>query len=416
MPPNGRTLFVGVDWATQEHFVFAMDDGGQALGERRVSHSAEGFSELADWLLAFGYDSSSVRVAIEVPHGSVVEALMERGFTVFSINPKQLDRFRDRFSMSGAKDDRRDAKVLADSLRTDGSCYRVVEKHPPNIIEIRELSRLSDDLVQERVRLSNRLREQLHRYYPQFLTLNADVAIDWMLDLWMKVQTPDAAKRNVRASITAVLKRNRVRRVDTDAVLAALRKPPIAVSPGTEAAVVAHIRVLVDLLRVVNRSLRDTRKKLSEAIESIEAPKLETQDSEPGQKDEQRDVEIVRSMPGVGTIVLGTLLAEARAFLRDRNYEALRAYAGSAPVTRRSGKAKPLVLMRRGCNTRLRNAIYHWARVASQHDELCKKRYAALRERGHSHARALRSVADRLLYVMFAMLRNRTTYQAKDAA
>jgi hypothetical protein len=60
-----------------------------------------------------------IGVAIEMTHGPVVEALLERGFCVYGINPKQLDRFRDRFTVAGAKDDRRDARVLADSLRTD---------------------------------------------------------------------------------------------------------------------------------------------------------------------------------------------------------------------------------------------------------------------------------------------------------
>ena len=101
--------------------------------------------------------------------GPVVESLMERGFAVHSINPKQLDRFRDRFSPAGAKDDRRDARVLASALRTDPHCLRRLEPTDPAIIELREWSRLDEDLTRERVRLANRMRQQLWRYYPQFL-------------------------------------------------------------------------------------------------------------------------------------------------------------------------------------------------------------------------------------------------------
>ncbi len=53
-----------------------------------------------------------------MPRGAVIDALFERGFAVFAINPKQLDRCRDRYTAAGAKDDRRDAWVLADVLRT----------------------------------------------------------------------------------------------------------------------------------------------------------------------------------------------------------------------------------------------------------------------------------------------------------
>lgn len=108
-------------------------------------------------------------------------------------------------------------------------------------------------------------------------------------------------------------------------------------------------------------------------------------------------------------MVAATLLAEASQPLGERDYQALRAHAGVAPITHRSGK-KRSVVMRQGCNGRLRNALYHWARVAAQYDAASKARYAALRAKGHGHARALRTLADRLLRVLIAMLEARTNY------
>ena len=96
--------------------------------------------------------------------GPVVEALLERGFCVYGINPKQLDRFRDRFTVAGAKDDRRDAHVLADSLRTDRHAFRRLSNDEPVIVQLREWSRMADELQQERARLASRMREQLWRY------------------------------------------------------------------------------------------------------------------------------------------------------------------------------------------------------------------------------------------------------------
>ena len=118
---------------------------------------------------------------------------------------------------------------------------------------------------------------------------------------------------------------------------------------------------------------------------------------------------ILRSLPGVGRIVLATLLAEAAPLLAARDYHALRALCGVAPVTRRSGK-RCIVVMRKGCHGRLRRAAYHWARVAAQCDPYWTARYQALRRRGHSHGRACRGLADRLLKVAVAMLRDRTCY------
>ena len=141
---------------------------------------------------------------------------------------------------------------------------------------------------------------------------------------------------------------------------------------------------------------------------SVAGPEAGTESPE-GQRHEQRDVEILRSLPGVGRIVLATLLAEASQPLRHRDYHALRTLSGVAPVTRRSGK-RCVVVMRQACHMRLRAAVYHWARVAVQHDPISRARYAELRKRGHSHGRALRSVGDRLLAVACAMLRTATSF------
>jgi Transposase len=99
--------FAGVDWGSERHQVCLLDDRGTTVGEREFPHSGEGLAELGDWLLSMASAASTVAVAIEVPHGPVVDALIDRGFAVYETNPKQLDRLRDRFSVAGAKDDRR---------------------------------------------------------------------------------------------------------------------------------------------------------------------------------------------------------------------------------------------------------------------------------------------------------------------
>src|ERR1700692_3936725 len=160
--------FVGVDWASETHQVALLDAHGTVIGERAFPHGGAGLGALCDWLLATtGAVAATIAVAIEVPHGRVVETFLERGFPVFSINPKQLDRFRDRFSVAGAKDDSRDGWVLADSLRTARPAFRLLSVEDPVIIELREWSRMGDDLTAELNRLGNRMREQLWRYYPQ---------------------------------------------------------------------------------------------------------------------------------------------------------------------------------------------------------------------------------------------------------
>jgi len=161
--------FVGIDWATQTHQVWVLDEHDHRVAERSVAHAGGAIAEFVDWLVHLaGGQPERVGVAIEIPRGALTETLVERGIHVYALNPKQLDRFRDRYTVAGAKDDRRDAFVLAASLRTDRPAFRRVRLEDPLIVELR-YSRMDDDLRDELSRLANRLREQLHRFYPQVL-------------------------------------------------------------------------------------------------------------------------------------------------------------------------------------------------------------------------------------------------------
>jgi transposase len=356
-----------------------------------------------------------VRVAIEIPHGAVVETVLERGCQVFSINPKQLDRFRDRFSPAAAKDDRRDAYVLADSLRTDPHCFRRVRVEQSTVLELREWSRMHDELTRERVREVCRLRDQLRRYFPQYLELtDDDLAANWVLELWKCVPTPqEATKRSSAPAVAKILKRHRIRRITTSEVLKTLRKKPLSVAPGTVEAAVAHIRLVVERLEVLNRQMGQCDRKLGALLERLSAEQG-SDEAEDGEKCEQRDVEILLSAPGIGRNICATLLAEAPDAVRHRGYHSLRALSGVAPVTYRSGKSIRVV-MRRACSARLREACYHWARVAMQTDSTSRAYYVTHRERGQSHGTALRMLADRLLRVVCSMLRHGTLYDPGES-
>jgi transposase len=411
-----RRWFVGIDWASQEHVVSLCDGQGKKIGQRKFTHGGTGLSDMIAWLLkASGGEPREIHLAIETPHGPIVEALLERGFNVYSINPKQLDRFRDRFTVAGAKDDSLDADVLADSLRTDTRLFRKLSVAEPLVVELREWSRIDEELKVERVRLTNRLRDQLWRYYPQMLELG-DLDEEWMLDLWQAAPTPEKASRASKAAIARVLKKHRIRRFDAAQVLSELRKPALSVAQGTIEAATAHIRVAVERLRLVNRQLTDAELQLDRLCKRLAEPAAgDDGENVPGQRQEHRDATILDSLPGVGRTVLATMLAEAPDALQRRDYHALRTLCGSAPVTRRSGKSC-IVMRRRACNRRLSRAAFNWGRVAVQHDPISKAKYEALRARGHGYPRALRSVVDRLLYVACAMLENGTLFDPSFAA
>ena len=212
--------FAGIDWARQTHQVCLIDADGKMIGERAFANGRAGFADLCAWLLSMtGAEPAAMAVAIEVPHGPIVERLLERDFQTHAVNPKQLDGLRDRFTVAGAKDDRRDAHVLANSLRTDRHCFRRLAAEDALVIELREWSRMTEDPQQERNRLANRVREQLWRYYPQALAVSDDLASDWFLELWAAAPTPGKAARIRESTLEHILKAHRIRRITAAEVL-----------------------------------------------------------------------------------------------------------------------------------------------------------------------------------------------------
>lgn len=398
MPEASYRYSVGLDWGSQEHRVVVVDARRTVVHERTVRHEGAALAALALWLVELaGGAVETLAVALETPRGPVVDALLAHGLHVYTLNPKQLDRFRDRYTVAGAKDDRRDALVLATTLVTDLAAFRRLDPEDARLVQLREVTRLEDDLQTELRRLSNRLREQLYRLLPGLLTLCPGADEPWLWTLLAHAPTPARAARLTRASVARVLADHRVRRLTADQVLAVLRAPAVPVAPGAAEAADAHLAVLLPRLHLTHEQGRTCAARTERLLQQLaETP-------------EHRDVAILRSLPGIGRKVSGTMLAEASRLLAARDYHGIRAHAGAAPVTQQSGKARH-VRMRYSCNGRLRNALHYWAQTCVQHDPLSHALYARLRARGASHGRALRGVGDRLLAVLMAMLRTQTLY------
>lgn len=391
--------FVGIDWASAAHAVCVLNREGRICDQREVPHTAAALQAFAEALLErAGGDPSKVVIGIEVPRGALVELLVERGFGVYAINPKQLDRFRDRFTAAGAKDDRRDAWVIADSLRTDPHAYRRIDLDAPLVIRLREWARVDEDLGIELTRLTNQLRDLVHRMAPGLLTLCPAADEPWFWALLGDAPTPTAQRRLTERRLERLLRTHRIRRLSAADVRTVLQQPAVFTAPGVTEAVTDRIALVLPRLALVARQRREAEHRQERLLTELSAEAPPT-----GDQREHSDVAIVRSMPGIGTRVAARMLAEASQPLVHRAYHVLRSCMGLAPVTKQSGRRRT-VSMRYACNGRLREAAYHWARVGIQRDRASRAYYTALRGRGHSHGRALRSVADRLLRILMTLL------------
>lgn len=392
---NG-TLWVGIDLGSKTHQVCVLNAQREIVLERVVAHEGEALIALTDALIGLVDGASErIRVALETPQSAVVEMLLERGMDVYTINPKQLDRFRDRHSAAGSKDDRRDAFVLADSLSTDQRLFKPVKLGPAQLVELRALSRIREELVHEDNALSNRVEAELLRFYPEIRALGSIQCDAWLLELLELAPTPEQARRIRLPQLKILLKRNKIRKYSADEVHAVLQQCRVRVAPGVGESSSRHIQMLIPRLRLVREQAKECARDLQRILDSLSAP-------EPDSKG-QRDAAIVQSLPGAGPIVSATLLAEAWQPLADRDYGRLRVLSGVAPVTKQSGKTK-LVSMRKACSPRLRQCMVYWAISSVRFDARSKSQYAQYRARGHSHGRALRGVADRLLHLLVTLL------------
>src|SRR5262249_45423011 len=227
------------------------------------------------------------------------------------------------------KDDKRDARVLADSLRTDRHCFRAVRLNSATTIRLRELGRLEEELVGEQNRLSNQLWNQLQRYFPQMLQLSSGADEPWIWDLLEKAPLPARAAKLSANTIGKVLSRNRIRRWDGAEVQQVLRTLPLTLAPGAAEAAAEHVLLLLPRLHLLHQQQVELGKRIQGLLEELSAP-------ESGEESGHRDAAILLSLPGVGRKVAATMLSEAGQAIAERDYHALRCLAGGEAVPRQS--------------------------------------------------------------------------------
>ena len=176
MHPPSTPTFAGIDWATGSHAVCIIDGSGSVLERYEIEHSGAGLRDLVSRLRA----SRVSAVAIERPDGPVVDALMGAGLRVIVIASRSIKALRSRYGSAGNKDDRADAYILADVLRTDGHRLRPLVPDSPATLRLRVSVRARKDLVRTRVRLVQQLEAHLALVFPGavglFARLDSDIA------------------------------------------------------------------------------------------------------------------------------------------------------------------------------------------------------------------------------------------------
>ena len=225
------TLFVGDDWAETHHDVHLMSETGERLAAKRLPEGLAGLTAFHRLIGDHAKDPCDVVIGIETERGLWVQALVAAGYQVYAINPLSVSRYRDRHSVGGAKSDAADAKVLADLVRTDRHNHRPIAGDSDLVSGLKILARAHQNLIWDRTRHTNRLRNDLREFFPAALVAFDDLAHRDAVSVLAKAPSPAEAARLSIAQIRSALKRGgRQRNLDARAaeIQTALRTPQIA--------------------------------------------------------------------------------------------------------------------------------------------------------------------------------------------
>lgn len=393
-------VFVGDDWAEAHHDVHLMNEAGDKLAAKRLPEGLDGIAALHAMVADHAADPAEVIVGIETERGMWVQALVAAGYQVFAINPLSVSRYRDRHNVAGAKSDPGDAKVLADLVRTDRHNHRPVAGDSAEVDGLKVLARAHQNLIWDRTRHTNRLRNDLREYFPAALIAFDDLAHPDAVAVLAKASSPDEAARLSIPQIRSALKRGgRQRNLDRRAreIQTALRTLQLAAPPAVTAAFAATTRSLAEIIGGLNTQIRALETELTAHFEL------------------HPDADIYLSLPGLGVILGARVLAE---FGDDpERYDSAKSrrnYAGTSPLTVASGK-KRAVLARHIRNRRLYDAIDQWAFCSLQTSPGCRTFYDQRRTAGDLHHQALRALGNRLVGYLHGCLRTHTTYDEHTA-
>jgi transposase len=386
-PPGDVTC--GIDWAQDDHAVSVVDARGREICRRSVEHSAAGLRELVAVLARAG----AREAAIERPDGPVVDALLSAEITVVVISPNQIKNLRGRYGSAGNKDDRFDAYVLADTLRTDRARLAPLTPDTPATVALRRACRARKDLVSHRVAVASQLRAHLRNAFPGAVGLFAEIDSPISLRFLARFDTQDRAGWLSPARLAAWLaSAGYSGRADPAALHARLAGAPRGAT-GDDGTAQAHVtRALLAVLTTLAEQIKALSEQIGEQL-ALHA-----------------DNHVFTSLPRSGTVRAARLLAEigdCRA--RFPTPDALACLAGAAPSTRQSGKLRA-VTFRWSCDKQLRDAVTDFAADSRHASPWAADLYHRARARGHDHPHAVRILARAWLFVIWHCWQDNTAY------
>lgn len=397
MEPKNENIvaFLGIDWADQKHDIHLSSTSGEKIEYRQIKYTPEVLSE---WLtqLRQRFPHGHIAVCLEQSKGSLIYHLMSYDFLIlYPINPKALARYREAFSTSGAKDDKPDAEFLCELIRCHRDRLRPWLPEDEQTRNIAALAEARRRAVDERTRVSNKLKSTLKGYFPQALQLVGESLYDPLslvfLQQWPQLEEIQRTRETkIWKFYTSQGSRSEQRIAERITVIR--DAVPVTKDVAVITSAIITVQMLTSILATLNASIEKFEQKLKELLAN------------------HPDNDIFSSFPGAGNALIPRLLA---AWGTDRqrfeDADEMQQYSGVAPITKRSGKTT-VVQRRLACPKFLLQTFHEYARCSLRKSIWAKAYYDMLREHGKGHHTALRSLGFKWIRIMYRCWRDRACY------
>jgi transposase len=387
------SVYVGIDWSVKKHDVAFLNETGSIIAQLTIAHKASGFEKLYKTREQVGVGAAECLVGLETAHNLLIDYLWGRGYEqVYVIPPSVVKSSRGRYGSSEVRTDARDARLLADLLRTD--LARLYPWRPDSLLtrQIRAKVSLVRHMTKRIRRVTERLRAVLLRYNPGVLELFNGLQSQITVDFISQYSTPRAVEALSYEDFIAFGRPHRYPRRWLPRQYAKLQKDHPVASMETVAVYEEEGRMLAeDLLRLM-RTNRRLKRELT------------------GLFQEHPDQHIFASLPGAGELLSPSLLAK---FGDDRarfpTAGSVQALAGTCPVTDQSGQ-KRIVKFRRKCDKEFRQIVQQWARCSLRRSAWANAYWQEIRSRSHGDNDAYRRLGNRWLAIVWTLWQKGEAY------
>ena len=396
--------FVGLDWDDQKNVICLLPAAGGVTEPDEVKQRPEA---IADWAagLRERFGGCPVAVCLEQSRGPLIYALMQYEFLVlYPINPKQLSDYREALYPSGAKSDPNDAELLAQFLRDHRDKLRAWRPDDAISRGLRMFSEQRRKWVDDRVALTNELRQRLKESYLLALDLHgthltSEAALAFLERFPTQAELQRASPKQLAKWLP------QPRRVVEDPPVEELLKARIAAIRNalpltTDAAVLEHARLvvptLVKMIQMLNRTIADCDAKIAELFAR------------------HADASLFASFPGAGKALAPRLAAaygtDRQKYLKAEDMQQL---SGIAPVTKASGKTQ-VVHMRWACPTFLRQTFHEFARCSVKFSPWAAAYFQMRTARGDRYHEIIRGLAFKWQRILFHCWKTRQPYSEEQ--